>query len=224
MRDYFSQYGLIKDARIICDPRGQSRGYGFVTYETEADAQKVLAFKEDELVFKEAKLNVGQAFRKKTNTMQTNGQQQFQPFNNGLMMNAGRNGLNANGFNQQLNATSNFGMGFNSMNPMSGNAQGIQNMMSNTLGQNNTYLDLQLNANMQAMQNGSPGMNGYAQTTNGMPNLNGATNLGINMNMNGFSNAGAGLNSLGAMGHNMSHLQGMNGLNSISPLNGMNMN
>ena len=32
LRDYFSNFGLVKDARIITDQIGNSRGFGFVTY------------------------------------------------------------------------------------------------------------------------------------------------------------------------------------------------
>ncbi len=58
------------DARIITDPIGQSRGYGFVTYEDEEDASKVLSMNEDELVFKETKVSVAQAFRNQRNDHQ----------------------------------------------------------------------------------------------------------------------------------------------------------
>ena len=40
--------------------------FGFVTYENENDATRALSVGEDELVFKENKLNIGHAFRKKT--------------------------------------------------------------------------------------------------------------------------------------------------------------
>lgn len=65
LRDYFSHFGHVKDARIISDQRGNSRGYGFVTYDNETDASKVLSLKEEELVFKDNRLNIGHAFRKK---------------------------------------------------------------------------------------------------------------------------------------------------------------
>lgn len=67
LREYFASFGHVKDARIITDPRGNSRGYGFVTYENENDANKVLSVKDQDLMFKENKLNVGHAFRKKNN-------------------------------------------------------------------------------------------------------------------------------------------------------------
>lgn len=76
LRDYFSSFGHVKDARIITDPRGNSRGYGFVTYENENDANKVLSVKGEELMFKENKLNVGHAFRKKNNNPGQQGQGQ----------------------------------------------------------------------------------------------------------------------------------------------------
>jgi RNA recognition motif-containing protein len=79
LRDYFSHFGHVKDARIIMDQHGNSKGYGFVTYNNEHDASKVLSVKEEDLVFKENKLNVGHAFRK-NNNQQTN---TLNAFNNG---------------------------------------------------------------------------------------------------------------------------------------------
>ena len=70
LKDYFSNFGLVKDARIITDQIGNSRGFGFVTYNSEHDASKVLALKEDELIFKENKLNVNQAYRNHNNQQQ----------------------------------------------------------------------------------------------------------------------------------------------------------
>jgi RNA recognition motif-containing protein len=70
LRDYFSNFGLVKDARIITDQIGNSRGFGFVTYNNEQDASKVLALKEEELIFKENKLNVNQAYRNHNNNHQ----------------------------------------------------------------------------------------------------------------------------------------------------------
>ena len=81
LRDYFSNFGMVKDARIITDQIGNSRGFGFVTYNNEHDASKVLALKDEELIFKENKLNVNQAFRNHNNNGGGGGgqHQQHQP-------------------------------------------------------------------------------------------------------------------------------------------------
>lgn len=82
LRDYFSHFGNVKDARIITDPRGNSRGYGFITYENENDALKVLSLKEEDLIFKENRLNISHAFRKKKNFMGQSDFNQVQHSNN----------------------------------------------------------------------------------------------------------------------------------------------
>lgn len=78
LRDYFRHFGHVKDARIITDTRGNSKGFGFVTYDSENDASKVLSLKEEDLIFKENKLNIGHAFRKKNNFDQGQGGGQYQ--------------------------------------------------------------------------------------------------------------------------------------------------
>ena len=72
LREYFSYFGSIKDARIITDTVGNSKGYGFVTYDNESDASKVLALREQDFLFKDTKINVGQAFRQNNNNNQFN--------------------------------------------------------------------------------------------------------------------------------------------------------
>ena len=43
LKKTFSQYGLINDAKIICDREtGRSRGFGFVTFDGEDDAAKAI--------------------------------------------------------------------------------------------------------------------------------------------------------------------------------------
>ena len=39
MRDYFDKFGHIADVYVPRDPDGNSRGFGFVTFEDERDAQ-----------------------------------------------------------------------------------------------------------------------------------------------------------------------------------------
>eukprot|EP00069_Balaena_mysticetus_P004420 bmy_04432T0 len=42
LRKFFSQYGSVKEVKIVNDRAGVSKGYGFVTFETQEDAQKIL--------------------------------------------------------------------------------------------------------------------------------------------------------------------------------------
>ena len=41
LQELFSQFGNIKDIKIISDRGGVCKGYGFVTFETEEEAKKV---------------------------------------------------------------------------------------------------------------------------------------------------------------------------------------
>ncbi|KAI4304653.1 hypothetical protein MLD38_040132 [Melastoma candidum] len=42
-REMFSPYGLIRQARLVKDPRtGRNKGFGFVAYESEDDARRAL--------------------------------------------------------------------------------------------------------------------------------------------------------------------------------------
>jgi RNA recognition motif-containing protein len=102
LRDYFAYFGSIKDARIITDTVGNSKGYGFVTYENESDAMKVLAQREQDFIFKESKLNIGQAFRQNNQNNQNN----FNRQNNG-----GFGGQQGGFGGQQMNGGG-FGGGF----------------------------------------------------------------------------------------------------------------
>jgi RNA recognition motif-containing protein len=199
LRDYFSHFGLVKDARIISDPRGNSRGYGFVTYESENDASKVLGLKEEDLMFKENRLNIGHAFRKKNfNNNGTNGNN-FMSSNTNPMMHtavaaAASHHHHAAHQNQHHHPSNNHNgshhqMGLNHQSSLNGHSS------------MNGYLDPQM-TNMHAMVGGGQG---YGQA-NGL-NLAG---------MNGHLGMSAGLNGhLGHMGG------GMNGMNALS---GMNMN
>lgn len=43
LTDFFSKYGKVIDTKIIVDRAGVSKGYGFITFETEEEAKKLLA-------------------------------------------------------------------------------------------------------------------------------------------------------------------------------------
>ncbi|KAI0211606.1 Protein boule [Lamellibrachia satsuma] len=42
LKQYFMAYGAVKDCKIIADRAGVSKGYGFVTFETQEDAEKII--------------------------------------------------------------------------------------------------------------------------------------------------------------------------------------
>ncbi|XVF68711.1 hypothetical protein PTKIN_Ptkin11bG0023400 [Pterospermum kingtungense] len=43
VKTLFSQFGVVKEAKLIRDPKTQrSKGFGFVTFETESEAQKAM--------------------------------------------------------------------------------------------------------------------------------------------------------------------------------------
>ncbi|XP_014666742.1 PREDICTED: protein boule-like isoform X2 [Priapulus caudatus] len=63
LKAFFSVHGAVREAKIIADRAGVSKGYGFVTFEREDEVKKILEETEG-MVFKERKLNIGPAIRK----------------------------------------------------------------------------------------------------------------------------------------------------------------
>ncbi|CAH1970898.1 unnamed protein product [Acanthoscelides obtectus] len=59
----FSNYGTVKAAKIIQDRAGVSKGYGFITFESEDDAKRPLQEAEN-IVLRERKLNIAPAIKK----------------------------------------------------------------------------------------------------------------------------------------------------------------
>ncbi|XP_065896546.1 protein boule-like isoform X2 [Dysidea avara] len=62
LKNFFNQFGHVKDSKIITDRQGVSRGYGFVTFSTVEEAVKVQ--EQGYLYYNEKKLNVSKAIRK----------------------------------------------------------------------------------------------------------------------------------------------------------------
>uniref|UniRef100_A0A3B3XXF5 Protein boule-like n=1 Tax=Poecilia mexicana TaxID=48701 RepID=A0A3B3XXF5_9TELE len=60
LHQIFSQYGAVKDVKIIIDRSGISKRYGFVTFENQDDVLRILS-NATEISFKEKKLCIGQA-------------------------------------------------------------------------------------------------------------------------------------------------------------------
>lgn len=59
----FSNYGNVKATKIISDRAGVSKGYGFVTFETEEEAKRIQK-EADNIVLKDRKLNIAPAIKK----------------------------------------------------------------------------------------------------------------------------------------------------------------
>ncbi|GAB1608973.1 boule-like, boule [Argonauta hians] len=64
LKAFFTSYGAVKDTKIIADRGGVSKGYGFVTFENQEDADRILKKEAENLIFKDRKLNIGPAIRK----------------------------------------------------------------------------------------------------------------------------------------------------------------
>uniref|UniRef100_A0A3Q2ZIT0 Protein boule-like n=1 Tax=Kryptolebias marmoratus TaxID=37003 RepID=A0A3Q2ZIT0_KRYMA len=70
LRHIFSQYGAVKEVKVVMNRFGMSKGYGFVTFETQEDVLKILS-NANEFCFKEKRLFVGQAVKKRQPSGQT---------------------------------------------------------------------------------------------------------------------------------------------------------
>lgn len=70
LKEYFGNLSdscSVKEANIIASNEGASKIFGFVTFETEADASKILALKSDSLSIKDHKINIAHAFHRVLN-------------------------------------------------------------------------------------------------------------------------------------------------------------
>ncbi|XP_012556641.1 protein boule-like isoform X1 [Hydra vulgaris] len=63
LKDFFSQYGKVKECKIIKDNQSISRGFAFVTFECKQDAVKTQQL--GTVFFNQKKLNLGPAIRQK---------------------------------------------------------------------------------------------------------------------------------------------------------------
>ena len=59
----FSSFGTVKGTKIIFDRAGVSKGYGFVTFETEMEARRIMR-EAQSVMFKQRKLNIAPAIKK----------------------------------------------------------------------------------------------------------------------------------------------------------------
>ncbi|KAG8004520.1 Gamma-crystallin B [Nibea albiflora] len=70
LRHVFSQHGTVKEVKIVTDRTGLSKGYGFVTFETQDDALRILR-DANGVCFKDKKLSIGQAVRRQQSSGQS---------------------------------------------------------------------------------------------------------------------------------------------------------
>nr|XP_018903838.1 PREDICTED: rho GTPase-activating protein gacZ-like isoform X2 [Bemisia tabaci] len=66
---FFSKYGQVKDVKIIVDRGGISKGYGFVTFDSEEEANK-LQQAADDVNFQGRRLNIAAAIKKQVCILQ----------------------------------------------------------------------------------------------------------------------------------------------------------
>ncbi|KXJ20227.1 protein boule-like [Exaiptasia diaphana] len=64
LRAFFEEYGVVKESKIVRDKHGISKGYAFITFESQEDADSVR--EHEALDFKDKKLSIGKAIRRKS--------------------------------------------------------------------------------------------------------------------------------------------------------------
>ncbi|CAB3403747.1 unnamed protein product [Caenorhabditis bovis] len=64
LREHFEKFFPVKDVKLIKSLDGTSKGYGFVTFENEDDAEAVRKINPKQMEFRNRKLNLGPAIRK----------------------------------------------------------------------------------------------------------------------------------------------------------------
>ncbi|CAO4365873.1 unnamed protein product [Caenorhabditis nigoni] len=64
LRDHFERFYPVKDVKMVKSLDGHSKGYGFITFETEDQAEKIRHLNPKQLEFRNRKLNLGPAIRK----------------------------------------------------------------------------------------------------------------------------------------------------------------
>lgn len=98
LREHFEQFFTIRDVKVIRSPEGISKGYGFVTFDTEDEAKavqamvccfsyaalikknnnKIISFQNpEELKLNGKQINLGPALRKMVHSRYSNGEPQL---------------------------------------------------------------------------------------------------------------------------------------------------
>uniref|UniRef100_A0A8R1DV03 RRM domain-containing protein n=1 Tax=Caenorhabditis japonica TaxID=281687 RepID=A0A8R1DV03_CAEJA len=64
LREHFEKFFPVKDVKMVKSLDGVSKGYGFITFETEDQAEEIRKLNPKQLEFRNRKLNLGPAIRK----------------------------------------------------------------------------------------------------------------------------------------------------------------
>lgn len=64
LREHFEKFYAVKDVKMVKSLDGTSKGYGFITFDTEDQAEAIRQLSPKQLEFRNRKLNLGPAIRK----------------------------------------------------------------------------------------------------------------------------------------------------------------
>lgn len=64
LKTFFTTYGTVKDSKIIMDKAGGSRGYAFITFEKQDEAERLLSKDSEPIFFRNRRLNIGPAVKR----------------------------------------------------------------------------------------------------------------------------------------------------------------
>lgn len=64
LKSFFTTYGTVKDSKIITDKGGASRGYAFITFEKQEDAERLVSKDSEPIYFRNRRLNIGPAVKR----------------------------------------------------------------------------------------------------------------------------------------------------------------
>ncbi|XP_029641450.1 protein boule-like [Octopus sinensis] len=64
LKSFFTSHGSVKDSKIIIDKGGASRGYAFITFEKQEDAERLASKDGEPIFFRGRRLNIGPAVKR----------------------------------------------------------------------------------------------------------------------------------------------------------------
>ncbi|GAB1603559.1 protein boule-like [Argonauta hians] len=64
LKTFFASHGAVKDSKIIIDKGGASRGYAFITFEKQEDAERLASKDGEPIFFRGRRLNIGPAVKR----------------------------------------------------------------------------------------------------------------------------------------------------------------